>query len=228
MKKTHSKKLNEINIYKTTALKKHIQKRKKEKFLSIISLQVIWWVVAFLLVSFLLLYLSYITSKTNVWLSGVLVSVACGIVTGVIVYFLSNFRSNKVNILQCETQQIFVLYKKVCDVIFEKSEIDNSRYLGSCSITVREEADALMKKIDALLEFFYEEDSSCAENIKEIINIKLEVYNFWKEYEKLHDDNDRNIWIASVSEFFTAAKTKLEVIINKNSNKVSFIKKSIF
>jgi len=138
------------NIAKSSIFKKYKRKRRKEKFFRFITLPTFLWTMAFLLMSLLILLGSYFINEANPWVSGVLVSISCGIITGVILYFLSNLRNNKLYILQTEHDEIYNIYRLICSLFFAKTTIDNSRVLGTYDVTIQEECEDIMEKLDQL------------------------------------------------------------------------------
>ena len=108
MKKEKITHYDETNFTKSPMYKKYVRKRRKEKLFRFITLPSFLWVIAFIVISAVLLTASYFTRTSNPWLSGVLVSVACGIITGVILYFLSNLRSIQLYNLQMEQEELLI------------------------------------------------------------------------------------------------------------------------
>ena len=147
MKRCKTIQYDETNFIKSPFYKKLNRKRKREKFYRFISLPTVLWIMIFLIVCVSLLILSYFLHESNPWFSGVLVSISCGIITGVILYFLSNLRSGKLHKLEIEEDEIYPVYKLISDVLFEKCIIDNSRNLGTYDYTIQEETKAIMDKL---------------------------------------------------------------------------------
>lgn len=228
MKKEKIKRYDETNFKKSPMYKKHVRKRRKEKICRFVSLPTFLWTIAFLIISSLLLLVSFFINQITPWCSGVLVSIACGIITGVILYFLSNLRNNKQHSLQINQDNIYTAYKLVCDIIFEKIALDSSRNSCAYCCTVEDETKSIMEKIGDIREAFYVGDIGCCEDVEELNLLENEIDDFWKKYDFLFNDNDRQKWIDSVIEFLTDEKAKLEFLMEKNSDKIRFIKKYIF
>ena len=90
-----------------------IQHRKREIRTQLLRLSPLWWTIIIFMIALLLLFLSFLIYDYCNWASGALVSTSCGCFTGLVFYFLSNIRNNKVAKLQKEYKQL----KDVLDVI---------------------------------------------------------------------------------------------------------------
>ncbi len=97
---------------KDNTIKPFIRYRKKELRTRFFKLSNFWCTVLILSLSIIILEISCFIYECNSWLSGALVSVSCGCFTGLVLYFLSNLRNNKLAKIQREHQQL----KDVIDV----------------------------------------------------------------------------------------------------------------
>ena len=181
-----------------------------------------------MIVSSGLLLLSYLVYESNSWLSGVLVSVACGIITGVILYFLSNLRNNKLHVLQVEQDEIYPIYKLASDVLFEKTIIDNSRNLGTYNSTIQEEAKAIMDKLISLSDAFNGGNVDFFGEKAGLENICKDISNLCDYYDVLNNDDDRQKWISDVIVSLSPITRKMETLMEENGDQIRFIKKYIF
>lgn len=98
---------------KDRTVKRIIQYRNKELRTRLFRLSPFWWAIIIFLIAVLLLVLSFLVYDLSNWASGALVSTSCGCFTGLVFYFLSNIRNNKVAKLQKEYKQL----KDVLDAI---------------------------------------------------------------------------------------------------------------
>lgn len=98
---------------KDNAIKPFIRYRKKKLRTRFFKLANFWCTFLILLLSIIMLASSCLIYECNGWLSGTLVSVSCGCFTGLVLYFLSNLRNNKLSKIQKEHQQL----KGVIDVL---------------------------------------------------------------------------------------------------------------
>lgn len=228
MKKEKITRYDETNFTKSPLYKRYKRKRRKEKFVRFITLPTVLWTILFLLVSLLLLIFSFFVYESNPWLSGVLVSIACGIITGVILYFLSNLRNNKLHILQIEQDELYPVYQLVCDVLFEKTMIDNSRNLGTCNFTVEEETEAIIDKLIPLSEAFNGGNVGFFEYKDGLESLCKNVSELCDYYDILENDNDRQKWISDVIDRLSPVKLKMEIMMEENGDQIRFIKKYIF
>lgn len=83
-----------------------IKHRKKEVRSNFLKLPQVWWSISILAVAVIMLIVSRCTYVCDNWLSGALVSTSCGCFTGLVLYFLSNIRANKLARLQREYKAI--------------------------------------------------------------------------------------------------------------------------
>lgn len=82
---------------KLAKIKPFLRPRIKEKRRNFLKLPNFWWTICLAISAFLLCGISfYFHVKGHQWIPNVLVSIACGIVTGLVLYFLSNIRNNKI------------------------------------------------------------------------------------------------------------------------------------
>ena len=228
MRKEKIKQYDETNFTKSPMHKKYVRKRRKEKFFRFITLPTFLWTIFFVLLSSVLLVISYFTRISNPWVSGVLVSIACGVITGITLYFLSNLRTNKLHSIEAEESSIYAAYKFVCDIVLEKAGIDNSRILEPYFCTVENEAYSIMEKLGEIRIGFYEGKITYSENVEELELLEIAVYDFWEKYEFLSNNSERQDWINAVIDFMTDEKSKLEFLMKKNGDKIRCIKKYIF
>ena len=88
---------------KLAKIKPFLRPRIREKRKNFLKLPNLWWTICLAVSAFLLCIVSfYFHTKGHQWLPNVLVSIACGIVTGLVLYFLSNIRNNKMAHIQKE------------------------------------------------------------------------------------------------------------------------------
>lgn len=98
---------------KKQSVQRIIQHRNREIRTQLFRLSPFLWTIIIFMIALLLLFLSFLIYDYCNWASGVLVSTSCGCFTGLVFYFLSNIRNNKVAKLQKEYKQL----KDVLDVI---------------------------------------------------------------------------------------------------------------
>lgn len=107
---------------KDETIKQLIKHRNNELCTRLFRLSPLWWSLIISLIAILLLYFSFLTYDCYNWLSGALVSTSCGFFTGLVFYFLSNIRNNKLARLQREHMQL----EAVLDVL--KNIINTTSY----------------------------------------------------------------------------------------------------
>lgn len=83
-----------------------IRHRNRELRARLFGLSPFWWSIIIFLIAISLLIISFIIFDTCNWASGALVSTSCGCFTGLVFYFLSNVRNNKLSKLQKEYRQL--------------------------------------------------------------------------------------------------------------------------
>ena len=228
MKKGKITHYDETNFTKSPMYKKYVRKRRKEKLFRFITLPSFLWVIAFIVISALLLTASYFTRTSNPWLSGVLVSIACGIITGVILYFLSNLRSIQLYNLQMEQEELYPVYEALSSITGEKIMIENSRNLGTWDCSLKEECEEISNKLGRVSELLNSTSVGFFEEKEGLENLFGNVNKFIDSYEFLYDDNSREKWLSNVYNTAESAERKISFLMDKNSDKIRFIKKYIF
>lgn len=83
-----------------------IQHRNRELRARLFGLSPLWWSIIIFLIAISLLIISFVIFDSCNWASGALVSTSCGCFTGLVFYFLSNVRNNKLSKLQKEYSQL--------------------------------------------------------------------------------------------------------------------------
>lgn len=92
---------------------------------SVIKLPNVWWVLLVVILTALLLWGSYILFEPWPWASNVLISAGCGCFTGLVFYFLSHLRNNKIAAIQKEYAAIKELWS-CCDILLRSGIITDS------------------------------------------------------------------------------------------------------
>ena len=227
MKKEQPIEYNDTNFTGSPIYKEYKKRRLKEKISRFVLLPTFLWTITFFVVSLVLLIMSYFVDQSSSWLSGVLVSIACGIITGIILYFLSNLRSVKISVLQMKFDEIMLLNDLVYDVLNEKVVIENSELLG-VGYTLPEKCKMIMTKVDKLwtsmdiydLDGFYQKNG-----LRNFIEI---VEDIWNQYYRLSCDEDREKWIDDIILKLSPICEIIDLITDEYCDKLSFMKKYVF
>ena len=98
---------------KDKAIKRILRYRNRELRTRLFQLSPFWFAILIFVIALLILAISLFIYDYNNWASGVLVSTSCGCFTGLVFYFLSNIRNNKIAKLQKEYRQL----KEVLDIL---------------------------------------------------------------------------------------------------------------
>lgn len=98
---------------KDKAIKRILRYRNRELRTRLFQLSPFWFSIIIFVIALLILAISLFIYDYNNWASGVLVSTSCGCFTGLVFYFLSNIRNNKIAKLQKEYRQL----KEVLDIL---------------------------------------------------------------------------------------------------------------
>ena len=102
------------------SIKPFIKYRKKELRVRIFKMSHFWWSIVILSIALGILIISFFLYECMPWLSGTLTSISCGCFTGLVFYFLTNIRNNKLVKLQKEYKQIkdtFVVANSILNII---------------------------------------------------------------------------------------------------------------
>lgn len=110
---------------------KIIRDTKRRTRQSIIKLPNLWWSIFIVVLTVILLIGSYLLFEPWPWAANVLISAGCGCFTGLVFYFLSNFRNNKIAVIHKEyvaIQETFKLLKNIIDMAEHHRFFSISKY----------------------------------------------------------------------------------------------------
>lgn len=208
-----------------------IKIHKKELRQRLLKLPNLWWSILVLAISLLLLVISYFL-KENAWLSGALVSISCGGITGLTLYFLSNIRNNKLAKIQKEYASLcamdsilrkiigfgtyYKLYIKIWD---EKRNIIEDCCEVLCLIDELDEAkkDMPYSLYNAL--GFHDNDPLDYDNIRSLRT----------GYESaIDDENKMKIWLKEIVEYLIPVADKIHDPLNERKDQIIFLGKYFF
>ena len=103
---------------KLAKIKPFLRPRIKEKRRNFLKLPNFWWTICLAISAFLLCGISfYFHVKGHQWIPNVLVSIACGIVTGLVLYFLSNIRNNKIMHIKKELRALSKMKRSLYKIL---------------------------------------------------------------------------------------------------------------
>ena len=158
-------------------VQKIIRKSKRQNRKSIIKLPNLWWSVFIIFLTATLLCGSYYLFDTFPWAANVLISAGCGCFTGLVFYFLSNFRNNKIAVIHKEYVAIQETFKLL------KSIIDMAEHHRFFSISKYGKQDVME---DSLVIFSILDDLESARN-----NVPIYIYDTVKSvgYDPMDRDN---------------------------------------
>ena len=216
---------------KNKFIKKHLKRRRNEKIKRVIKLPTFIFCIVFLFLSVSLLLVSYFVNEKSAWLSGVFVSVGCGIITGVILYFLSNMRSSKIQTLQSAQSELYEVYKHINDVIFEIYAYRNSELL-EMEVDAFEESVCVVGKLETLLNTLQApsekfEKTEGLDTLYDKIDDILSNYDTLT-YDKLNDDTKLKKWFDDIVDLLSPIKLKMEKTMGENGDQLEFMRKYIF
>ena len=227
MKKSNIQYYDKTNLKKSPLYKKYKRKRRKEKFSRFIALPTVLWIIAFFTASVLFLLLSYIVNESNPWLSGVWVSVASGIITGVILYFLANLRNSILQTLDIESDEIQNIYNLTINVLSEGHAVDPSRAEGMRQYWTLK-CERMIDKLDELQAAFNGWNAYLFEKKDGLESLSKTVFDLEDRYYYLVHDEDRRKWLSDIVDRLTPTIGKLEIVLDKQYDQIGFIRKYIF
>nr|QGT51140.1 hypothetical protein Firmicute1046_2160 [uncultured Firmicutes bacterium] len=182
-------------------------------------------------ISLLLLVISYFL-KEKAWLSGALVSISCGGITGLTLYFLSNIRNNKIAKIRKEYDSLYTmndilnkiigfghyhkLYRKMWG---EKRNIIEDAYKVLCLIDELDEAKKDMPYSLYTALGFRDNDPLDYDNIRSLKT----------GYESaIDDENKMKIWLKEVVEYLIPFADKIHDPLNERKDQIMFLGKYFF
>ena len=223
MKKEKITHYDETNFKKSPRYRKYVRQRRKEKFCHFITLPTFLWVLVFLTLSSLMLVASYFINTMNAWLSGVLISIACGIITGVILYFLSNLRNAKLYVIERNYDEFYNVYKLLEDVLFKKIMCDNTMALGM-DLDWGNECSEIMGKLECLKEALDPWGIEHWEEKEGLEDFAKKVYELCNQFELLSTDADRQEWIFSIESTLEPIRRIMSVILAEYCDRLRYMK----
>ena len=230
MKKSKIKHYDETNYKKSPHYKKHVRCRRREKFRHFIVLPTVLWCIAFLAISVLLLFASYLLQERSAWLSSVFVSVGCGVVTGVILYFLANLRNGKRISLENEWEDLRQVQNSLSAVL-EPLISKNMMELAGHPIDVLGTCRIIEEKLDELTQTLYIVSGGFLEDVEKDKNGYGRLYNAVEkliEQSEIQEMQGRSAeWLSSVFEILKPFERELEKKIKTVNDQIVFLNKSI-
>lgn len=226
MKKEKITHYDETNFRESPFFKRYKRKLRREKFRRFITLPTFLWVLVFLILSSLVLVASYFINGINSWLSGVLVSVACGTITGVIFYFLSNLRSAKLYAIERDRDEIYDMYKLLEDVFFQKGFCDDELLAGT-KLNLDYECSEIMEKLERLQEAFKPWNVELFEKKEGLENFAEKVDELCNRFESLSNDADRQEWLSDIESYLNPIRRIMSVILALYGDQLRFMKNYI-
>lgn len=173
---------------------KIIRDSKRRNRQSIVKLPNLWWSVFIIFLTAFLLRSSFCLFDTCPWLANVLISAGCGCFTGLVFYFLSNFRNNKIAVIHKEyvaLQETVKLLKSVIDMAEHHIFFSISKYR---KYDVMEDGFVILSTLDDL------------ESVR--TNVPIHIYDTVKSvgYDPMDRDN-----IASYKKMLNEAQDSSEM-----------------
>lgn len=111
------------------------------------------WLLVLLLLTLLLVCLAYITKDCNTWASNVLLSVACGVVSGFTIYMLGNYRSSKYDKLTFEYSLLQDTDNKIKEVLWDVKYKLSHRFLSYLEdLEIDEYMEQVLERTDIVID----------------------------------------------------------------------------
>lgn len=208
--------------------KRMIRKRKMELRQRFFKLSNFKWMIGILLCSIGFLVASCFIHERNSWLSGVLVSVGCGGFTGIVLYFLSNLRNNKVSILQKELATL----NAIKDILNQIHGFKNYYQCYRCSWGEKRNILEDGYKVASLLEELQGVVDNMPVELHDIFEIdgnhplafeKMQLFK--NTLLNIDDGNEMQICFEDVSKHFTNIEEKIFDLTNEKEDQIRFLGK---
>ena len=231
MKKPKIKHYDETNYKQSPRYKSHMRRRRKEKFCRFVSLPtVICFIVLFILSGGLLIG-SYFFNEQHPWFSNVFVSVGCGILTGVVLYFLSNLRNSNRHRLEHDQKELWsvqICINNVLGVII----MENVKAEKSPSFEISETCECVAEKLEELQQVVYEVAGGFVEYDDKDKNNYGKLWNdigdLIDKYDAWEAPSNFDEWLSLVYETLETFERRLQTNINRNRDQIDFLEKTIF
>ena len=231
MKKSKIKHYDETNYKQIPRYKRHIRRRRKEKFCRFVSLPtVICCIVAFILSSGLLTG-SYFLNEQHPWFSNVFVSTSCGILTGVTLYFFSNLRNSNRHRLEHDQKELWSVQTCIGNILGDIVMKNVMKETGQ-KVDVLKVCDHIAEKLEELRQTVYEVAGGFVEYDDKDKNsygrLWDDIQDLIEKYDALETPSNLDEWLSLVYETLKPFERGLQTNISKNRDQIDFLEKTIF
>ncbi len=208
---------------KDNITKRILRRRRKELRHRFFKLSNLKWMIAILLCSIGLLVASYYVYECNPWLSGVFVSAGCGGLTGLVLYFLSNLRNNKIAILQKELATLKSISNILNHIDGFKNYYQNYRTAWGEKRSISEDGykvasllEELQDVVDNMPQELYDIFEIASDNPLSFENQQL----FKSRLLNTDDDSETQICMDDISKHFATVKDKIFDLTNEKEDQL--------
>lgn len=228
MRDRHIKKRKMINMDKFTKIiiKRH-RTELRERFFKLPNF---WWSVSVLIISVALMAVSYVFRKNN-WLSSTLVSISCGGITGLTLYFLSNIRNNKLNRVKKEYAILSEMDEILHKILGFKDYYVFYRKSWGERHNVYEDGFIVCSLLDELNEVMHDMPYSLFASLGFTETDPLD-YDKMRLIKEKHDEANDEIeikkWIIETSQYVISIADTIHDPLHQRKDQIAFLDKYFF
>lgn len=221
------------NAKRRKEIKKWIRPEKQRRRKSLISLPNFWITIGMAAISVLCLVLSFTFHvKGHMWLPNAFLSVSCGFITGLALYFLTNLRNNKANALQKDYDLLSQLESVLSDIhnigkyynlsvsllYNDNNELELGNKVFDYLYDLEEIRNKLPSKLYKKLGFL-EKDPFDYDSMKELRR---------KYYNALDNEKEMRIWLVETDKEFISAFDTVRDALNTKKEKLTLLGRYFF
>ena len=177
----------------------------------------------------LLLVISYLYE--GAWISNVLISIGAGIVTGLVFYFLSNYRNNKMAQLQLDISALTPVMSTLSDVSHYEMLAKWSNSLGGSQMSQEDIAYEIMECIDNLSETVghlgYELYQELELDVEDPVD-RDKCKALRDSLEEIEMSKDYKIWSISAYKALIGLHDKVDGLLKDKKDTLKILQKHIF
>lgn len=177
----------------------------------------------------ILLVISYLYE--GAWISNVLISIGAGIVTGLVFYFLSNYRNNKTAQLQLDISALTPIISALSDVSHYETLAKWPKSLSGSQMSQEDIAYKIMECIDSLSETIgeigYELYQELALDVDDPVD-RDKCKALRDSLEKIEISKDYKTWSVSAYKTLIGLYDKVDGLLKDKKDTLEILQKHIF
>lgn len=207
-----------------------IKRHKTELRQRFFKLPNFWWSVAVFIMSTGLIAISYVFRENN-WLSSTLVSIGCGGITGLTLYFLSNIRNNKLDRVRKEYAVLSEMNEILHKIIGFKNYYMFFRKIWGEKHNVYEDGFVVRGLLDELNDVMHDMPYPLFDSLGFTKNDPLDydkICSIKEGHDKADTEIDMEKWIKEISQYVIPIADRIHDPLYQRKDQIMFLDKYFF